>query len=425
MMTPARKQYLDIKEQHQGAILLYQVGDFYETFDEDARIAARELRIVLTSRAYGPEERVPLAGVPVHALETYAAKLVAAGHKVAICEQVSPPGRGLVRREVTRILTPGTLTDPGLVPPLRDNYLAAVVVARDGKGEVNGAGFAYVEVSAGAFACTEWTGDDARDALEAELYRLAPAEILLPEVASDHDEPTTEETAWLDGLNITRCPAHSFDLLDARERLLRHFGTRSLAAFGCAERPLATIAAAAIVAYLARMNPNALRLLTDLATYDTCGFVEMDARTWRALEVAEPPHGTREGLGRPSKGQPLATLLGVLDETRTPMGTRLLRRTLRQPLRDRATLEERLDAVDALYADAGPRQRVRRLLDGLPDLERLIARVVHGSATARELYSLRAGLLVAHDMRRALRHLTATGLVGVRDALNPCKDVCA
>ncbi|HKV83217.1 MAG TPA: hypothetical protein VJN88_01580, partial [Ktedonobacterales bacterium] len=294
MTTPARKQYLDIKERHQDAILLYQVGDFYETFDEDARIAARELRIVLTSRAYGSEERVPLAGVPLHALETYAAKLVAAGHKVAICEQVSAPGRGLVRREVTRILTPGTLTDPGLVPPQRDNYLAAVVIARDGKGRINGAGFAYVEVSAGAFACAQWTGDDARDALEAELYRIAPAEALMPEIARDAGATNDDDnTAWLAGLNITRCPTHTFDSLDARERLLRHFGTRSLAAFGCEERPLATTAAAAIVAYLARMNPNALRLLTELTTYDTSGYVEMDARTWRALEIAETARRAR------------------------------------------------------------------------------------------------------------------------------------
>src|SRR5215469_1544634 len=183
MTAPARRQYLDIKAQHPDAILLYQVGDFYETFDDDARIAAHELQIVLTGRSYGTDERVPLAGVPVHALETYASRLVARGYKVAICEQMGdPPSRGLVKREVRRILTPGTVVSPGMVPPSRDNYLVAVVIpTADGLTAQDrvGAGLAYIDASSGAFCCTQWPASLHGDTLRAEIERLSPAEILV------------------------------------------------------------------------------------------------------------------------------------------------------------------------------------------------------------------------------------------------------
>src|SRR5215831_17678713 len=175
MTTPARRQYLQIKAQHQDAILLFQIGDFYETFDEDAQLVARELQIVLTSREYGPGNRVPLAGVPLHALDNYAARLIAKGYKVAICEQVSEPGKRLVDRAVTRILTPGTLSEPGLVPPRQNNYLAAVALSRD----VASAGLAYVDVTTGEFAVTSFPAGSLPAAVEAELHRLRPVECLL------------------------------------------------------------------------------------------------------------------------------------------------------------------------------------------------------------------------------------------------------
>ena len=421
MTTPARKQYLDIKERHQDAILLYQIGDFFETFDEDAAIAARELNIVLTCRSYGPSEQVPLAGVPVHALDSYAAKLVALGYKVAICEQVSPPGRGLLRREVTRVLTPGTLTDPGHTPPLRDNYLAAVVFARDTCGKITGAGFAYAEVSAGSFACAQWTGEDAADALRAEMQRVSPAEVLLAEAPRSAEE-VNDGLGWPEGVTITHCPAHTFDYEDARARLLNQFQIRTLAAFGCENLPLATAAAGAITAYLARMNPGALRLLTELVTFDSSEFVQIDYRTWRALEVTDAAHRVTPGEGRDADGP--RVLLDVLDQTRTAMGTRMLRRLLRQPLKDRQTLERRLDAVDALVADGSLRQRLSVALSGMPDVERLVARIAHGSATARDLHSLRSCLLLAPDVRRLLRHSRPEALAEVAQQLDPCLSAC-
>src|SRR5690348_9927264 len=191
MTTPARRQYLQIKAQHQDAILLFQIGDFYETFDDDAQLVARELQIVLTSRAYGPGERVPLAGVPVHALETYAARLIAKGYKVAVCEQVSEPGKRLVDRAVTRILTPGTLSEPGLVPPRQNNYLVAVALSR----EKTTAGLAYVDVTTGEFAVSGFPAGSLPSALEAELHRLRPVECLFAESLRQELQPRQEETS--------------------------------------------------------------------------------------------------------------------------------------------------------------------------------------------------------------------------------------
>ncbi len=413
MTSPARRQYLDIKAQHQDALLAYNIGDFYEFFDEDARIVARELQIVLTARSYGPGEAIPLAGVPTHALETYLARLVARGYKVAVCDQVSPPGKGLVQRAVTRILTPGTVVEPNMVPARRDNYLVALAFGARG-----GAGLAVVEASTGAFACVEWEASRLPAALRAELERLAPAEVLLADRAHAHPEELPGEGDWLAGWTLTPCSDTWFEEDGARRRLRRHFGVATLVAYGCEHLPLAIVASGAILAYLERMNPTLLPLLTDLKTYDTAGFVEIDGRTWRALEVIEParaaPH--HGGSGR----QAPATLLATLDATRTAMGARLLRRSLLQPLRDRAALEERLDAVAELHAHTAMRQHLASALDGLGDLERLIARIVHGSAVPREVFGLESALARVPIIATALRDTSVAALARLRDDLDAC-----
>jgi DNA mismatch repair protein MutS len=454
--TPARRQYLEIKGRYPDTLLAYQVGDFFEFFDDDARIASVELQIVLTARAYGADERVPLAGVPLHALDTYLARLVGRGYKVAICEQVGPTGKGLVQRAVTRILTPGTITEPGMLPARRDTYLVAVNFARrdSATGLPTRAGLAYADASTGAFACTEWEGDALPDALRAELQRLAPAELLVAQVvaeessgppssttrstsrhgsgprhangrARDDRNPLTgqiDTSAWLDGFPLSPCPDSYFDQESARIRLCRHFATPTLAAFGCERQPAAASAAGAILAYLERMQPALLRLLTGLQTYDTRGFVEMDGRTWRALEVIEPgnyAHGA-QGAGR---GIRSATLLATLDATRTAAGARLLRRTLLQPLRERATLESRLDAVAEVHRSAGLRQRLSAALSGLADLQRLAARLVHGSATPREMHALAATLGRVPEVAGALRDAEAAELRRLHRMLDSCEDV--
>jgi DNA mismatch repair protein MutS len=413
MASPARRQYLDIKAQHQDALLAYNIGDFYEFFDEDARIVARELQIVLTARSYGAGEAIPLAGVPTHALETYLARLVARGYKVAVCDQVSLPGRGLVQRAVTRILTPGTVVEPNMVPARRDNYLVALAFGARG----GGAGLAVVEASTGAFACVEWEASRLPAALRAELERLAPAEVLLADRAHAHPAELPGEGDWLAGWTLTPCSDTWFEEDGARRRLRRHFGVSTLVAYGCEHLPLAIVASGAILAYLERMNPTLLPLLTDLKTYDTAGFVEIDGRTWRALEVIEPARVAHHGgSGR----QAPATLLATLDATRTAMGARLLRRSLLQPLRDRAALEERLDAVAELHTHTAMRQHLARALDGLGDLERLIARIVHGSAVPREVFGLESALARVPIIATTLRETSVAALARLRDDLDAC-----
>jgi DNA mismatch repair protein MutS len=420
MTTPARRQYLDIKAQYPDTLLAYQVGDFFEFFDDDAKIASADLQITLTARSYGADERVPLAGVPLHALDTYLARLVAHGRRVAVCEQVSAPGRGLVERAVTRILSPGVLTDPGMLPARRDNHLSAVAFeqreTRNGArpGAPGRVGVAWVEATTGAFACAQIAVEDGAEALLAELQRLAPAEILL---ARRTGEDSDASSLWRQ-LVTTECPPHYFEVEGARIRLCRHFSTATLAAFGCDQLPLAISAAGAILAYLERMNPALLPLLTSLRTYDPRGFVEIDGRTWRALEVLEP--GAVAGMnGRQAHA---ATLLETLDLTRTAPGARLLRRTLTQPLKDRAQLEDRLDAVSELHAQAGLREQVGALLDGAPDLERLTARVVQGVAYPREVLALAAGLARAPSLRSALRRCASAGLQRLAATLDSCEE---
>ena len=416
MPTPARRQYLDIKARYPDALLAYNIGDFYEFFDHDAETVARELHLTLTARSFGPGEVVPLAGVPMHAIEVYAARLVAHGYRVAICDQVSPPGRGLVQRAVTRVLTPGTVVEPGMLAPARETYLAAVAIGRRDPttGLPRAVGLAWADASVGAFACAQWSADDLPHALQAELARLSPAEVLVCAAVARDDAP---ERAWLRPYTLSPCADDAFEPESARIRLCRHFGVATLAAYGCERLPLATAAAAAIIQYIERVNAPLLALLSDLRAYDTHGYVEMDAHVLRALEVVEPAHAM-EG----SASQQGATLLATLDATRTPMGARLLRRTLLHPLRDRAALETRLDAVAELVERLSLRQRLAPLLDGLGDLERLAARIAQGAAVPRELLALASGLGRAPAVVETLADCAATALGETRAELDPCAD---
>ena len=309
MASPVRKQYLEIKSRYPDALLLYRMGDFYETFDEDARLAARDLEIVLTQRDMGEGEVVPLAGIPFHALDGYLAKLIRKGHRVAIAEQTSEPdGKRLVDRGVLRVVTPGTVIEPGLLDSGANNYLAAVA---PGGAE---SGVAYVDITTGEFAVTQL----ASGAVAEELARLAPSEVIVSESgASSLDAQSVQ-------YSVTRLNGASFAPNAARRRVLDHFGVRSLDAFGCESLALATSAAGAIIEYLGKTHQATLPQLTGLRTYSTESFMTLDPQTRRNLELFE---GGRWG-GRDQ------SLLKVLDLTVTSMGARLLRRWLGQPLLD-------------------------------------------------------------------------------------------
>ncbi len=398
MTSPARRQYLQIKGQYPDAILMYQIGDFYETFDEDARIVAHELQIFLTRKDFG-DERVPLAGIPLHALENYVGKLIRRGYKVAICDQVGEVGKGIVERAVTRILTAGTLSEPGLLPSKENNYLVAIAAGRAQTG------LAIVDVSTGEFSVTWFTPDELPIALEAELQRLAPVECLLVEGShadAYHFPPTT--------MTVTHCPAYFYEQEAARTRLCRHFGVQSLDAYGCAQAPQAMAAAGAIVAYLEKMNSALLSLLTGMRSYRTTNYMVLDAHTQRNLDLLR---GARSGSLHGS-------LLGVLDRTITPMGARRLRRTITQPLLDLSQLEARLESVEELYESPALRSRFTMCLQGLGDLERIAGRIRQGSAVPNEARALRAYLKLIPQLRELLQGCDTPLLTGLTDELDAC-----
>jgi len=415
--SPIRRQYLGVKRQYPDAILFFRMGDFYEMFDGDAELVARELEITLTRRDFGRGQKSPMAGVPHHAAEGYIARLIGKGYRVAICDQVSDPAlsKGLVEREVVRVVTPGTIIDPAMLAAKRNNYLAAAVLDR---GAV---GVAYVDITTGEFACSQWSTPQPEAALLQELARVQPAEALveatrparlaLPRRRADHpttddahaptpdedDDPAglAERLHALDAhLNtvVTPYDARYFREEAARDRLLDQFRVATLDGFGCVGLPLAIRAAGAIVAYLDETQRGALAQITALETYSVSGFMTLDAHTRRNLELFE------SGRGGGVKG----SLLGVLDLTRTPMGGRLLRRWLGEPLLDLDRLRQRQEAVAAAVADVALRARLAPLLARTGDLERLANRVLQRIATPRDLVALANGLRSVGEVMEAV-----------------------
>ncbi len=422
--TPLRKQYLDIKSKHPDAVVFFQLGDFYEAFDDDAKTVANELDVVLTSRPVAKDQRIPMAGVPCHAVEGYVARLIEKGYRVAIAEQVDDTtSSGLVVRQVTRVVTPGTVVEPALLEEKRPNYLAAVVTEDDR------AGIAYVDITTGEFVTTQLEADE----VEQELARVQPRECLVPErgrwseTDPDKQEENKHARAHLKqlerGTHITPLEAYRFELGTARHVLKDHFGVATLDGFGCAGRPLATRAAGAILHYLRETQRNALKQIVSLSSYSTARFMRLDANTRRNLEITET---IRERTARGS-------LLGVLDETLTPMGGRLLRSRLVQPLLDPGELDKRLDKVQVFYEKGILREKVRALLKELPDLERLANRILGSTATPRDLVGVRKALeavpglisLLEKTGSQSENETKTRSLVDLASALDPCQQVAS
>jgi DNA mismatch repair protein MutS len=399
--TPMMKQYEDAKAACPDALLLFRMGDFYETFYDDAKTAARVLNLALTSRDKG-ENPIPLAGFPYHQLETYLAKLIAAGLRVAICDQVEDArqAKGLVRREVTRIVTAGTVTDDALLDPRASNYLAAVATAGDT------AGLAWVELSTGRFfaACIP----AAR--LADELARIHPAECVV-------SEETQLPAGALDpGQMLTRRAAWSFSLDTARDVLLKHFGVASLEGFGFddADGP-AIRAAGAVLAYLLETQKASLGHIDTLLRYSAGATLEIDAATRRSLEIT----GTMREARREG------SLLGVMDRTVTAMGSRLLADWLDNPLTEIDRIEGRLDAVDELVADAALTHGLQDQLRGIYDLERLLARVTTGRSSPRDLSFIGRTLGSLPQIKAKITARRSTLVEQLEGQLDLCCDVRA
>ncbi len=377
--TPMMQQYLRIKAQHPDVLLFYRMGDFYEMFYDDARRAAGLLDIALTQRGASAGAPIPMAGVPAVTLDSYLAKLVRKGESVAICEQRGEPGKakGPMEREVVRIVTPGTLTDEALLEDRRDNLLASVFGA-------NGRfGLAWLDLSAGRFSVMELSGVAA---LDAEIERLRPAELLAP----DGGQPELASSSEFKDRKWRLRPPWHFDTESATRALAEQFHTHDLAGFGCADKPLAIAAAGALLAYVRETQKAALPHLLSITTEERDAALIMDPATRRNLELDES-----------LAGRPELTLAGVFDRTATAMGGRMLRRWLHRPLRDRDTLRARYQAVATLM-DGAQHSAVTEPLKAIGDLERIVARIALRSARPRDLTQLRAALTVLPQLHQLL-----------------------
>ncbi len=382
--TPMMRQYLGVKSEHPDILVFYRMGDFYELFYDDARKASRLLDITLTKRGQSAGEPIPMCGVPVHAMENYLGRLVRLGESVAICEQIGDPStsKGPVERKVVRIVTPGTVSDDALLDERRDNLLIALH-----RGER--AGLAALDITSGRFTVQELDGEEA---LAAEIMRLAPAEILASE---DFTAP-----AWLcERAGFRRRPPWHFDTVTAKRLLTAQFGTRDLAGFGAEHLADATAAAGAVLAYVQDTQRTALPHIRGLAVENRDRTLIMDAATRRNLELTESLNGASHEY----------TLAGVLDHTATAMGSRLLRRWIHAPLRDRDMLNARFDAIsDAI--DNGATAALHDVLGGIGDIERMLARVALKSARPRDLAGLRDALAALPALQATLAPLAAIRL---------------
>ena len=424
LSTPLMRQYAAIKKEHPNALLFFRLGDFYELFFDDAILAARELQITLTSRNKEKGVDIPMCGVPYHAAEGYIAKLIRRGFKVAVCEQVEDPrlAKKLVRREVTRVVTPGTAADSSLNAE-ENNFLAAVATTADRVG------FAALDLSTGEFRATEFVGEPAARRIQEELEQLRPKELLYGSSAPLFETRTAggaaHSTVGAAGPTAARsssgwtetplddwifAPDHAIPLLE------NHFGVLSLEGFGLAGKPAAASAAGAILYYIRSTQRGTLDHIDRIGFYERQKCLVLDTVTVRNLELIEPLFaGTDAGV----------TLFRCLDTTVTPMGKRLLRAWMLRPSINSAEIDGRLDSVDALVKDIVNREELRRTLDGILDLERLLSRVTLETANPRDVLALAASLARIPKVRGALAGLHATrvgALHGLLDELADLRD---
>ncbi len=404
MSTPVRSQYLAMKKRFPNAILFFRLGDFYETFDEDAKVVSEVCDIVLTSRPVGKGERVPLAGVPYHSADSYIAKLIAAGYKVAIAEQQgNKPVRGLVPRSVMQVVTPGTLVEPSLIPARQNNYLISVW------HEGGASALAYADITTGDLAATQFADDEEASRLRSEIARLQPAEILFP---SDDNSPPP--WAVLEGAHPSPYPSWRFDVEGVTNVLKEHFEVATLDGFGLGRMPLAVRTSGALLQYLRETQPASLKQLTEIHTYSIDSFMILDEATRRNLEITAPIRG--DG--------PEGSLLWVLDSTVTPMGGRMLRRWLSQPLLNATAIEKRLDTVQAWTEHTRERLEIANLLKGFGDLERWTRRAAQGLAMPREVAGIRSALRRLPEIRSLTEQVFGTGSPEA-EGVSPMDDLLA
>ncbi len=447
-MAPMLAQYRSIKTRFPDALVLFRLGDFYETFDADAKVAARELELTLTSRFFGNGVRLPMAGVPHHHVQAYIAKLIEKGFKVALVEQLEDPKKvkKLVKRDVIRIITPGTVVEDALLRGKSENYLAAIVRAQSGalkrgvRKENTRAintllaayaptpqwsyGLALLDISTGEFATTQIEGDDAEAKLFEELQRVQASEYVVPQSLANDDQFVARLKA-MHNARVSSVAERAATSEGARQMLQAQFRVKSLDAYGCEQLPLATEAAGAVLQYLKDNQPNddfasSLTHINHLWTFTLGDHMTLDAATRRNLELTS---SMQEAVETPRRGVSTRSLFGVLDHSVTAMGARLLRRWVQQPLLDLERIHGRLDAVEELHHDNFLREDLRKSLDGLYDVERLVGRIGFGSANARDLIGLKRALLRLPAIKARLLQTHAARLRELGEQLDELQDI--
>ena len=404
--TPMMQKYLETKEQYKDCILFYRLGDFYEMFFDDAITVSRELEITLTGKSCGQEERAPMCGVPYHAVDGYLTRLVAKGYKVAICDQVEDPkqAKGLVKREVTRIVTPGTILDAQAIDETKNNYIMCIVYIADRYG------VSVADITTGDYFVTELPdGGKLKD----EIYRFMPSEIICNEAfyMSGLDLEDLKERFHM---AVYSLESWYFDDAACREKLMEHFKVSSLAGLGLSDYDCGVLSAGALLQYLLETQKNDLSHMTRITPYTTGKYMMLDSSTRRNLELCET---LREKQKRGS-------LLWVLDKTKTAMGARTLRKFIEQPLIEKQEILRRLDAVEELKQSAISREEIREYLSPVYDLERLITRITYGTANPRDLTAFAGSLSMLFIGRDGFlsveRYLCRTGSAG--RSLYPCTE---
>ena len=415
-LTPMLRQYLEIKEQHQDAILFYRMGDFYEMFFEDAKVASKVLGITLTSRNNkSDKDRVPMCGIPFHAASSYLAKLVNNGHRVAICEQTEDPAqaKGIVKREVIRVLSPGVVTDDQILDEKANRFVACLV--QRAKGNHAGYGVSFLDLSTGEFLVGEFEdpSEDYTLVLD-QLTRMGPAELLICEDEQNRmADLISSALTLLPGLCVTQRPSDSFSHQNCMELLLEHFNVVNLAGFGCGAMKEGIIAAGVVLEYAIDTQKSDMNHIEKLTPIDLESILQIDDSSRRNLELTQTIiGGKRDG-----------SLLAVLDQTCTPMGARLLKQYLLSPLQDVKRILERLNSVHFLIGNPWIRKELREKLSAVYDIERLNSRMVLGTANARDMLALKQSLAVLPDIRELLGRCRADKLTRIGDQLNTLQEL--
>jgi DNA mismatch repair protein MutS len=410
-MTPAMRQYYEAKEKHKDALIFFRMGDFYESFGEDAGVIAKELGITLTSRGRDKEGGdMPLAGIPYHAIDTYLPKLIKRGYKVAICEQLEDPktSKGVVKRGVVRVITPGTAIDSSLIQEQSNNYLMSV------SGEGAEFGVSFLDVSTGEFLTTQFVDNLSFDKIISEAAKMHPAECILPPALFDNKKLGER----LRGLSITinKLDTEFLDTKNSKEILLKHFGVLTLEGMGIEKLPHALSASGAALSYAKTTQMRDLGHIQALRVYSESEFMVLDSITLRNLEIIQ-------GI----RGEGGSSLLSVLDHTKTPMGGRLLRKWLLLPLISVIKISERYEGVDEIARKTLMRYDLRSVLTRVRDIERLIGRIVYGNSNARDLIALKVSLLAIPEIKKSLKEseIRSVFLLGILERLGDHNNIVA